>query len=687
MVRFGVFELDVRSGELRKAGVKIRLPQQPLQLLQILLEHRGEVVTREQLRQQLWGNDVYVDFDRSLNRAVVKLRDALGDLADSPRFIETLPRVGYRFIASADGIVDTPPATSSQVTTTPRVSRRWWPVAAILALFLLVLLFALWIRTLDSRPPRVLNAVGLSQSRQAKFPTVVSDGSRLYFGANFGGAVRAAQVSVRGGEVIPLATSPDNAVVFDISSDQSNLLVGKLVPYEGPPSLWILPVLGAAPHKVGDVHASGATWMPDRQHILYAKEDSLYVSDPEGGDNRLFLTASGIIANPVWSPDHSRVRFDVRGTGNSVTLWEANRDGSNAHVLLPAWNQPPNECCGRWSRDGRYYFFQSTRAGRTDLWALRDSSHTPNKPEPFRLTNGPLNMLAPFPSADGKKIYAIGQQQVGELVRYDLKSHEFAPYLNGISAEGVSFSRDGDWVTYVSYPEGTLWRSRPDGSDKLQLTEPPMVASVPVWSPDRSQIAFVGSTGADPVWQVYVISADGGSLQQLTFGREDQFSPWWFPDGSNRITYSRHTWANPSITVLDLKTKIESTLPDSQGMCCPSMSRDGRYLFAAGISPARLMMYDVAAQHWTPLWRGVFGYFDVSRDGSYLYFDSVWEDEPGVYRLRISDHKVEKVADLKDFARTRGPIGNWFDIAPDNSPLLLRNLSTEQLYELEVDLP
>ena len=97
-VRFGVFELDARAGELRRSGYRVALQPQPLEILRALLERPGEVVTREELRRRVWANGAYVDFDRSLNKAIVKLRDALGDDADSPRYIETLPRHGYRFI-------------------------------------------------------------------------------------------------------------------------------------------------------------------------------------------------------------------------------------------------------------------------------------------------------------------------------------------------------------------------------------------------------------------------------------------------------------------------------------------------------------------------------------------------------------------------------------------------------------
>src|SRR5512146_634098 len=98
-VRFGAFELDLRAGELRKNGAKIKLQEQPLQVLGMLLERPGEAVTREELQRKLWSGDTFVDFEHSLNAAVKRLREALSDSADNPRFIETLPRHGYRFIA------------------------------------------------------------------------------------------------------------------------------------------------------------------------------------------------------------------------------------------------------------------------------------------------------------------------------------------------------------------------------------------------------------------------------------------------------------------------------------------------------------------------------------------------------------------------------------------------------------
>jgi TolB-like protein/DNA-binding winged helix-turn-helix (wHTH) protein len=146
-VRFGLFELDLRTRQLTKNGVKIRLPQQSIQALSLLLERPGEIVTREELRQRLWPSDVFVDFDHGLNKSIQKLRDALGDSAGSPRYIETIPRIGYRFIGPANGATEigelrsdtnTPPpqnlASAPQAGIAGSRRARWLLIAACIAL-------------------------------------------------------------------------------------------------------------------------------------------------------------------------------------------------------------------------------------------------------------------------------------------------------------------------------------------------------------------------------------------------------------------------------------------------------------------------------------------------------------------------------------------------------------------------
>ena len=132
----------------------------------------------------------------------------------------------------------------------------------------------------------------------------------------------------------------------------------------------------------------------------------------------------------------------------------------------------------------------------------------------MQLTSGQLNSLSPVPSPDGKKLYVIGQKLRGELAHYDSKAHQWLPYLSGISAECVSFSRDGQWVAYSTFPEGALWRSRIDGSDRLQLTLSPMQALQSSWSPDGKRIAFMGRSPGG-YWRIYLVSSEGGAPEPL----------------------------------------------------------------------------------------------------------------------------------------------------------------------------
>ena len=189
--------------------------------------------------------------------------------------------------------------------------------------------------------------------------------------------------------------------------------------------------------------------------------------------------------------------------------------------------------------------------------------------------------MAGVPSRDGKKLFAIGGGPLGELVRYDAKSRQFLPYLSGISAIQLSFSKDEQWVAYVSYPEGNLWRSRIDGSERLQLTSPPMATLSPQWSPDGKQIAFAAQVPGKP-FHIYTISMEGGAPREITKGVRDEIFPRWSPDGNS--LFFGNTWAPGAaptvISRLDLKTNDVTILKGSEGTLIPILSPDGNFVVA-----------------------------------------------------------------------------------------------------------
>jgi Tol biopolymer transport system component len=303
-----------------------------------------------------------------------------------------------------------------------------------------------------------------------------------------------------------------------------------------------------------------------------------------------------------------------------------------------------------------------------------------------------MSTFFPTVSRDGKQLFCVGAQRRGELTRYDSKSRKFAPYLAGISAEGLDFSRDGNWVAYVAYPEGTLWRSKLDGSQKLQLSFPPMSVGLPRWSPDGNRITFVGMTPGKP-WKIYVVSAHGGSPQQLMPGESNEADPGWSPDGDSLVfgrlvAFGTGASRTMAIHILRLQSQQVSTVPGSEGMFSPRWSPDGRYIAAVHRDQQKLLLFDLTSQKWTELANVKVGYPNWSRDGKYIYFNTPFSTETVIFRVRISGRKLEQVTSLKDLGTlAQGMFGWWTGLAPDDSPLALRDIGSQEIYALDWDAP
>jgi serine/threonine protein kinase/Tol biopolymer transport system component len=539
-------------------------------------------------------------------------------------------------------------------------------------------------------PPKVLSYTPLTQDRERKYPPLVTDGSRLYFMMPKKAGWTIAEVSTSGGETAAIDSHLDDIQLADISPSGSELLIGQSDTHP----IYILPLPAGLPRRVGGIIADDATWSPNGEQVFYASGNGLFLAKRDGSDSRRLVTLAGPASWPRWSPDGKVLRFtmDDSKTG-SQSLWEVASDGTGLHPLLPGWSNPPSECCGNWTPDGSYFVFQSPRGASTNsLWAIREKRGflRSYNPEPIQLTTGPSNMFSPVPSRDGKKLFAIKADPLGQLVRYDGKSQQFLPYLSGISATQLSFSKDGQWVAYMSYPDGMLWRSRVDGTQRLQLTSSSMGGRLPQWSPDGKRIAFGANMPGKPA-HIYIVSADGGALEEVSQGDRDEMFPTWSQDGDSLFfgNFPTDPGEVPAMAIyrLNLKTKQLTTLTGSEGKWSPRLSPDDNYI--AALSGAfHLMLFDMNAQKWTELTHTRESHPAWSHDGKYVYFDSTAEGEAAFYRVQIKDHKLERVASLKEVKRlTSGGPPSWTGLAPDDSPLALRDISTFEIYALDWQLP
>jgi Tol biopolymer transport system component len=257
---------------------------------------------------------------------------------------------------------------------------------------------------------------------------------------------------------------------------------------------------------------------------------------------------------------------------------------------------------------------------------------------------------------------------------------------------GLDFSPDGQWVAYTDPIDGTLWRSGVDGSRRQQLTSAAMFSLKPRWSPDGKRIAFAGYAGANP-GQVFVMPAEGGSPERLTSGNASVGFVSWSKDGASLLVgeWNQSTQADDADKIhsylLDLKTGQRTPLAGSEGMYGPAWSPDGRYI-AAKSQTEVLQLFDVASKRWRDLGVGPVQWVTWSRDSRHLYFGSVVKQEPVLQRVKAPEGTMERVASLYGLNRLNyGHSPSWIGLAPDESPLLLRDVSTQDIFALDVDLP
>ena len=712
-IRFGVFETDLRAGELRKCGIRIKLQSQPFKLLAILLSHAGEIVTREELQQQIWGTETVVNFDHSLGTAVNKVREALGDSAEHPHYIETLAKRGYRFIAPIEpldfpephAISRTVLVASAVQVEAPAAKRvpsrletvRWQIVAAAAGVIVVILLgLRLW-ESAEVATPRLLPFTQITSSDSIfpgdvgieRFPALLTDGSRLYFSKIESGRIALAYSAISGGDAHPLVTPPEigEPRLADISPDGSKLLVFGEVLTELERTMWIVPSAGGAARKIMSGLGHDGTWMPDGSTVLYASGRNILITRNDGQEARVLTSVPGRAFWLRCAPDGSRVRFTVVDSATRATsLWEFTFADKKLRPLLPGWSNPTSECCGNWTPDGKYFVFQSNRVEGSNIWILPEKSWIGGPaPSPSQLTAGPLNFIGPVPARHGDQVFFTGAHKRSQLRRYDAATRQFIPYLREIGMAGrTEFSRDGTRVAWVSTSDGGLWQSRLDGSQRLQLTSGPMRVFMMRWSPDARSIAFMGKEPGK-TWKIYSIATEGGKPQIVSEDARNQADPDWSPDGKT-IVYGRSSEymaedSTPkSIQMVDLTTRLVSTVPGSEGLFSPRWSPDGRYLIAMPLDQRKLMLFDIASKKWTEMANGTFNNPVWSKDGKYIYYQSYDEGSP-IRRMPVGGGRVEEIADFRDL-QPGATVGYW-GIASEDAPIASFHFLTADIYSVE----
>jgi serine/threonine protein kinase/Tol biopolymer transport system component len=521
-------------------------------------------------------------------------------------------------------------------------------------------------------------------SNDNKDAPLLTDGSRLYFQSD-GHPV---EMSVKGGPVAPVRASLSGMAISDISPDASELLTLKedINDESGRGSLWTVPVLGGAPRRLGNQMARGASWSPDGRLIAYADLDSVLVGDGNGSNvKRIWDAHREVFGGLHFSPDSQRIRVTVAGnTDNDPSkIWEVNVDGSNPHPLALPWPDDATQQDGNWTPDGKHFFFTSYRDGLSGLYEIVQPRWFEfwKKPTAVRLMADQIDVRSATPSRDSSGLFVIGRIPGGAMQVYDSKQNRFVPFLGGLPASNLVVSPDKKWMAYSDYPRHFLWRSRLDGSDKLQLTDD--YSFMPQWSPDSKSIAFSN------LREIYMVSADGGTAEKLTAEGRGEISPSWWPGGKSIVFNDFPVPGRTNrLKVVDLATRKVSILPGSDGYFLASWSPDGQYMAAMSVNPARVALFSPKTATWKSLreFQTNFGFWAWSDDSKSLYF-GVREPDPGaeagIYQLTINGAKWQILSKYDGVILNSSPFEGFPCITPDGRVALMSDTSAVQIYSIK----
>ncbi len=528
-----------------------------------------------------------------------------------------------------------------------------------------------------SRNSGLLDSTQITFSSDPKEVPLFTDGTRLYFTSR--GVP--SQMAVSGGAIAPMSVIAPDMDVLDISADASKVLALKpeLNDEMRRGTLWEAPMFGGTPLKLSDHPAQAARWSPDGRSIAFMDRQSLYICDADGTNERKIWEGPSYSYSISFSPDGSQIAVSVE-LENVTHVWLLKTDGTNAHQLALGWPNSVNEWDGQWTPDGRHFIFLSNREGHTNVYELVPPSWYEfwEKPSAVRITGNQIEIQGYTPARDSKSLFVLGRLEEGAMVALDPQTKRFVPFLNGIAALDFVISPDRQWMAYTEYPTMALWKSRPDGSERVRLTD--LIALMPVWSPDGKSIAYMS-------WKkISIISVDGGAPQAIPPSDGDQVAPSWSPDGHS-IYFNNFPYPGQpirGILIYDLNTQKISLMPGSEGYYVPSWSPDGKYMVAMAQNPSRMVLYSAETKQWKDMkeFDVPWGYWAWAQDSKSIYMAPTLKNV-GIYQLTIPDGKWTQISGM-DGVTLRGLAPDAFlSMTMDGRPAIMSDASVAQIYSLK----
>jgi Tol biopolymer transport system component/DNA-binding winged helix-turn-helix (wHTH) protein len=542
LVRFGAFEADVQTGELRKDGVKLRFSGQPFQVLAILLERPGDVVTREELQKRLWP-DTFVDVERNLNTAVNKIREILGDSAESPRFVETVPRRGYRFIGTLE-----PPAQSQGPIEPTRLQKSRQVLLKIFAGVLAILLLGFaavsvyrWRPQQRTPEQAALTAVPFTALAGEETSAAFSpDGSRIAFAWNGepgnGGKGFDLYVKAIGSEtLLRLTRHPSQSISAAWSPDGTEIAFHRMSGADS--GLYVVPALGGPEKKLRSTRIPWEdfptiSWSPDGRSIAFSDwlpsdtHTAIYLLSPATGDTERIPNTSNCVGQvqPAFSHSGDRLAYWCL-TGKDSALLSLPLQGGKPKIVTVSQDWPTGLT---WSADDKKLIFSFWHRSLVHFLEVNVAGGS------VKTLGFAVNAQLPAVSPRGDKLAFNSFSRNTSIWRRDLAHPDSPPVEiapSSLSQWDAHYSPDGKRIVFASMRSGVLgvWVSDDDGGNLVQISNPALPSGSPQWSPDGTRTVF-DSLSLDH-WEIYVADLLERKPRKLVTNISDIVRPNWSRDG------------------------------------------------------------------------------------------------------------------------------------------------------------